>query len=305
MCCFENKHLNLHIKHQLLKKMRMKSFLSCSYRVLEVLLILSITTAIVSMGLTSHDDAEMIGILNNSIVGLVWLWFITLPIFIVILISFLRCLIPPTSIYKKIVLSLHILNVVLFFLFYMFLPKPEPCDAALMEKHFKIHHNDMYDLVKYVRSSLDDSCSIILLYRNEEVRKFSIGNKRDHRDCTSIISKQELETVLQNAGLSMQELAVIQEKMHKAGIIGIEIYKNPNDGWMDCKSVLQYRWHGVNIYQFALYDRHLTKEEKREALLLHQFILYNDSVVFESYGSYPGGRGFSDKDEYQSRHVVK
>ena len=163
----------------------------------------------------------------------------------------------------------------------------------------------MYDLVKYVRSSLDDSCSIILLYRNDEVRKFSIGNKRDHRDCTSIISKQELETVLQNAGLSMQELAVIQDKMHKADIIGIDIKKNPISRWMTAKSELQFRWFGSNIYQFALYDCPLTEKERNEILRLHQFILYNDSVVFESYGDYCDLRGFPDKDKFQSLNELK
>jgi hypothetical protein len=46
----------------------------------------------------------------------------------------------------------------------------------------------------------------------------------------------------------------------------------------------------------------MTEEERHEVLSLHQFILYNDSVVFESYGGYPGGRGFPDKDEFQARH---
>ena len=279
--------------------MRLKSLLRYSYRVLEVLLLLSITTVIVSMGLTSHDDAEMIGTLSNIIIAFVLFWFITIPIFIIVIVSFLRCLIPPTSIYKWVVLSLHILNVVLF---YNLLPKPEPCDAALMEKHFKIHREDMYDLVKYVRSSLDDSCSITLLYRNDEVQKFTIGNRREDRDCASIENKLEFETILQTAGLSMQELTEIQEKMQKAGIIGVEIGKNPDSGYMACKSILQYRWHGINIYQFALYDRPVTEQEKHDALSMHQYILYNDSVVFESYGGYPGQRGFPDKEEFQPLH---
>ena len=286
-------------------KMRIKSLLGHSYWVIEVLLLLLITAAIVSIGLKGHDDAEMIDLLSNHFAASLWLWFISLPIYMIVLLSFIRSLIPPLSIRKKVVLSLHILNVVLLVLFYISLPKPEPCDAALMEKHFKIHHDDMYDLVKYVRSSLDDSCSIILQYRNDEVQKFTIANKNEDRDCASIENSQELETILQTVGLSMKELAVIHEKMNNVGIIGVEIDKNPNDGWKDCKSVLQYRWHGVNIYQFALYDRPMTEQEKHDALSSNQFILYNDSVVFESYGGYPGQRGFPDKEEFLSRHVVK
>jgi hypothetical protein len=68
--------------------MRLKSLLGYSYRVLEVLLLLSITTAIVSMGLTSHDDAEMIDILSSIVIAFVLFWFITIPIFIIVIPQF-------------------------------------------------------------------------------------------------------------------------------------------------------------------------------------------------------------------------
>lgn len=282
--------------------MRLKSLLRYSYRVLEVLLLLSITTVIVSMGLTSHDDAEMIGILSSIVIAFVLFWFITIPVFIIVIVSFLRCLIPPTSIFKWVVLSLHILNVVLFFLFYIFLPKPEPCDAALMEKHYMTHHDDMYDLVRYVSSSIDDSCSIGLQYRNDEVVTFTIRNKRSFQELKGIENEYELDTLLHFIGLSMQELKEIQSKMRKAGVIGIEIDKHPLSVWDVGKSTLLYRWYGVNKYQFALYDHSMTEAERDEVMRLHQFILYNDSVVFESYGGFPGQRGFPDKEEFQPLH---
>ena len=282
--------------------MKVKTLLGYLYWVLEFFLLLSITATIVYIGLNCYDDSEYIDSLGSILVGMLWLWFIFLPIFIIVLFSFIRCLIPPTSICKKVVLFLHILNVVLLFMFYIILPKPEPCDAALMEKHFKIHQDEMYDLVRYVRSALDDSCSITLEYRDNKVKRFIIDNNSEHKTCTSIKNQEELEKILHTAGLSMQELTVIQEKMHKAGIIGIDIEKNPISGYMANKSILQYRWYGINIYEFALYDRPLTEEEKHDASSMDQFIVYNDSVVFESYGGYPGGRGFPDIDEYQSQH---
>lgn len=81
----------------------------------------------------------------------------------------------------------------------------------------------MYDLIRYVRSSLNDSCSIVLLYRNDDVQEFTIRNRGECKEQIDMDDKRELETVLQTAGLSMQEISVIQEKMHKAGVIGIEI----------------------------------------------------------------------------------
>ena len=259
-------------------EMKIKSLLRYSYRVIEILFILSITAGIVSMGLSSHDSAEMIGMLMTNIGAMAWLWFISLPLLLIVFVSFLRCSIPPLSIYKKVVLLLHLLNVVLWFVFYVILPKPEPCDAAIMEKHYKDrkeypvdiavfsdknHHDDMYDLVRYVRSSLDDSCSIVLQYRDNEVQTFTIANNSERKTCTGIKDQQELEKILQTVGLSIQELAMIQEKMHKAGIIGIDIEKNSISRWMTAKSELQFRWFGNNIYQFALYD-YLLKEKERD-----------------------------------------
>ncbi|MBP5714947.1 MAG: hypothetical protein J6X07_09650 [Prevotella sp.] len=270
---------------------------------IEILLILSVTVGILSIGLSSHDNAEMGGLLSPCIVAIAWMWFISLPLFVIYATSFIRS-IPPVSIYKKIVLSLHILNVALWVLFYLFLPKPNPCDAALMEKHYKNHHAEMYDLVKYVRNTLDDSCSIILQYRNDKVLEFTIGNKRDYKKCEEIENEHKLDTILHSVGLSMRKLKEIQGKMHKAGVIGIEIDKNPKSQWIG-KSILLFRWYGVNRYQYALYDHSMTEKEKDEVLRLHQFILYNDSVVFESYGGYPGGRGFPDKDKFQSQHNGK
>ncbi|MBQ5511265.1 MAG: hypothetical protein IIT94_09040, partial [Prevotella sp.] len=88
----------------------------------------------------------------------------------------------------------------------------------------------------------------------------------------------------------------------EAGVIGVEVDKNPISVWDAGKSILLFRWYGVNKYQFALYDHSMTETERDEVMRLHQFILYNDSVVFESYGGYPGGRGFPDKETFQSQH---
>ena len=279
--------------------MKIKSLLSYSYRAIEILLILSVTIGTLTIGINSHDSAEMGGLLSPCIVAIVWLWFISLPLLIIYIASFIRS-IPPVSIYKKIVLSLHILNVALWGIFYIFLPKPNPCDAALMEEHYRNHYADMYDLVRDVRNSLDDSCSIVLHYRNDEVVEFKIGNNRDCKECVEIEDEHKLDTILHSVGLSMRKLKEIQSKMHKAGVIGIEINKNPKFE-LEEKSILLFRWYGDTRYQYALYYHPMTENERDNVLRLHQFILYNDSVVFESYGGFPGGRGFPDKDEFENR----
>jgi hypothetical protein len=83
--------------------MKTKPLLSYSYRSIEVLLILSVTIAIFTIGINSHDSAEMGGLLSPCIVAIVWMWFISLPLFVIYIASFIRS-IPPVSIYKKMVL---------------------------------------------------------------------------------------------------------------------------------------------------------------------------------------------------------
>lgn len=278
--------------------MTIKSLLGYFYRLIEILLILSITAGILSIGLNSHDKAEMGGLLSPCVVAIMWMWFVSLPLLIIYVVSFIRS-IPPVSIYKKAVLSLHILNVAIWILFYLFLPKPDPCDAAIMEDHYKKHKDDMRELISYVRSAIDDSCAIMLNYRDDKIQELSIGN-HPHKQWwhyTDVKDISQFDSLLNKIGLTAEEMTMINEKMRKAGIIGIDIDKKPISTF-ESGNILLFRWYGVNSYLFSLYDHPVTKEEKQHILSLHQLILYNDSVVFESYGGYPGGRGFPDRDNY-------
>ena len=83
--------------------MKIKPLLGYSYRAIEILIILSVTIGVLAIGISSHDNAEMGGLLNSWIVAILWLWFISLPLFAIYIASFIRS-IPPVSIYKKIVL---------------------------------------------------------------------------------------------------------------------------------------------------------------------------------------------------------
>jgi len=91
--------------------MKIKPLLGYSYRAIEILLILSVTIGILAIGINSHDNAEMGGLLSPFIVAIVWMWFISLPLFVIYIASFIRS-IPPVSIYKKIVLSLTLCRII-------------------------------------------------------------------------------------------------------------------------------------------------------------------------------------------------
>ena len=49
--------------------MKIKPLLGYSYRAIEILLILSVTIGVLAIGISSHDNAEMEGLLSPCIVA--------------------------------------------------------------------------------------------------------------------------------------------------------------------------------------------------------------------------------------------
>ena len=136
-------------------------------------------------------------------------------------------------------MSIHVFNILLWSLFYLILPEPTPCDAAIMEQHYKKHKKEMEELCNYVHATLDDSCSIVLNYRNEKIEEFRLDNKRKGFYCSKLNNEQEFAFELSRIGITVQELSIIREKMNQAGIIGIEIDKKCNQ-YSDDKDILAY-----------------------------------------------------------------
>lgn len=279
-------------------KRKIKQLGKYGYRTIELLLVLLITYSIFVIGTKSYDRCQMTDALSMLIFGLLWCWFIYLPFIIIIIASFIRA-IPPRTIYKKMNLALHIFNIVLWFVFYFSLSQPLPCDAAIMEDHYKKHKDDMHELISYVRSAIDDSCAIRLNYRDDKIQELSIGNHSQKQwwHYTDVKDISQYDSLLNKIGITAEEMTMINEKMRKAGVLGIDIDKKSMSNF-ESGNTLLFRWYGANSYLFSLYDHPVTKEVKQDILSLHQFILYNDSVVFESFGGYPGGRGFPDRNNY-------
>ena len=281
----------------------MKKYIIYIYKILQLILVACVTLLILSIGFQSHDNQEMSGLFSPILVAIAWTWFISFPLLLIVFISFFYS-IPPKTKYKKLLLSLHILNILLCIGFYVFLPSPEPCDTAIMENHYMKHKDDMLELIRYTRSVMDDSCSIELNYRNGKIVELYASRKNKRHRIEDINSQEEIDSTMAICGISPMEHDNIYRKMQKAGVIGIEINNKEHTViYETIRSILLYKWYGVNRYQYALYDTKMTAEEKEQNLALHQFIFYNDSIVFESYGGYPGGRGFPDKDDWDNKKV--
>ena len=71
-----------------------------------------------------------------------------------------------------------------------------------------------------------------------------------------------------------------------------------------CGSLLLWIIVTISRCKDSNYDP-MTEEKKHEVLSLFHHVLYNDSVVFESFGGYPGMRGFPDRDHFLATYECK
>ena len=141
--------------------MKIKDILGKAYNALEFVVVIATMIYIVAMrfGDVTHDRIEYLDRWEYAIIGLAWLFFIGLPIILIYLISLVRA-IPLRNTRQKTMMALHVLNVGLWGIFYLALPKSEPCTAAQMEAHYLSHHDEIHDLIAYTKSCLDDSTTI-------------------------------------------------------------------------------------------------------------------------------------------------
>ena len=137
----------------------MKRFLASCYRTLEYIVIFGVTLLIVYHYCSEYDclydRACYIDDWEMFLIGMCYLFFISIPIALVYAISFFRA-IPFRTNRQRVVLAGHILNIVLWFTFYLSLPQTQPCTAAEMEQYYVTHHHAINDIIEFTRSSMKD-----------------------------------------------------------------------------------------------------------------------------------------------------
>ena len=81
-----------------------------------------------------------------GLLGAAFLFFVSIPIFLIYLVSFFRSL-PFRSIWQKVILCGHGVNIALWLLLYFLLPKATPFTIAEMEQHYLSHQAEIHDLI--------------------------------------------------------------------------------------------------------------------------------------------------------------
>lgn len=279
-----------------MEKTQVKKILGISYRIFELIVVLLITALIFAVRFSlniTHDRVEYTDTWEMVLIAMAWLFFVSVPLLIVYIVSFFRSLWFRTILHK-IIFGGHILNIVLWFLFYFMLPKAEPITAAMMENHYLSHQHEMRDLIEYTRSCLEDSTGIVFEMRNGELlvsNVYPLWEAGD--DIWDNENESQRDSVLSSVGITKVEFDTIQTKMKAAGVIGINTQRK---GYMP-ESYLSYAWYGYSNYVYVLYG---SKEEDNEYKRLDDLWL-NDSVLFVNMRNMIG-HTFPDRDEFIKKH---
>lgn len=277
--------------------MKIKDILGRAYNALEFVVVIATMIYIVAMrfGDVTHDRIEYLDRWEYAIIGLAWLFFIGLPIILIYLISLVRA-IPLRNTRQKTMMALHVLNVGLWGIFYLTLPKSEPCTAAQMEAHYLSHHDEIHDLIAYTKGCLDDSTTIDYQAEGETIDRLMVCCPRGcWHDMMNNQSMKDL--TLSSVGITPAQFDTINAKMRQAGVIGFEI----NRYGREHQSYVMFRRYGTTLYQYVIIHDPSQYIDTHGAPLDVQYgIPYNDSILFQSAGNLVCHR-FPDLDQYLNK----
>lgn len=274
--------------------MTAKRIFGIAYHVLEVAVLLFFTVIILLVRFSGdvYDRADYLDQWEMGLIGASFLFFVSIPIILIYLVSFFRSL-PFRSVWQKIILCGHGFNIALWLVLYFLLPKATPCTIAEMEEHYLSHQAEIHDLVAYTKNCLNDSSSIDYEIREDEIKKLMV-DCFDQWDYHVMNEPGERDSILMIVGITRAEFDTINAKMKKAGIIGFEI----NRKGYNRQSRLKYRTYGATDYQYTInhdpsqqYDPHGAPFDT-----LHS-IAYNDTIYFQSLGNMVW-RDFPDREQY-------
>lgn len=261
-------------------------------RIVELILLISISVLIVCVLWTCEDKATLTDCLSESAVGLFWLFPITIPIAACLLVSLFVSLIKSVktkNVYNKFIFGIHLFNIFVIPLTFLFLPSSgEPPTAQAMADNYYKHAEEMKCLVELIEDYVGNDGGIDYTNVNGKILALSIksGGKWIHQKEINA-QWQKGKTV---AGISRHKLDVLDAYMHAANVQGVNS--------CDRRSIsLLFRRYGYTKSVYEIYrskDIAITDSYRQS----NSYILFNDTIAFVYYGVYPGNSGFPDYKQF-------
>lgn len=178
------------------------------------------------------------------------------------------------SIANKVLLGVHIVDIILVIGAFLMLNRPGlKCNADIMAQYYEQHSAPMLDLINDMRIYVPDSARMVY----ELDYDFNNGDQY----------------------LNKSQINELQKRLKDIGCIGIEL-GNSNKGkeW----NTIRFRRVKMGMYSFRFYNTPLTDIEMDSININRDLIVFNESTVFEYGGGAFGPQYFLDKDEFMTTH---
>lgn len=223
------------------------------------------------------------------------LWWLSLPAIIASIIIFfinIRC----RNVLEIVTTIWGIFNVLLLVIVF----SQSGCTPNKMAKHYDAHCDDMEKLHNYVKTAIDDSCSIDLEFDGRSAGIFHVsdasGVYKNHWDEEAELLKDSLMTLV---GLSEEEYTNIRKQLKDMDCLGIKFSQLSSD-----KMTIYFCREGMGRYSYNIYSRPLTEKEKCNAIEDLALIPYNEYCIFEYGGGAIGPQTFTteEKEEFMKRN---
>lgn len=223
------------------------------------------------------------------------LWWLSLPAIIASIIIFfinIRC----RNVLEIVTTIWGIFNVLLLVIVF----SQSGCTPDKMAKHYDAHCDDMEKLHNYVKTAIDDSCSIDLEFDGRSAGIFHVsdasGVYKNHWDEEAELLKDSLMTIV---GLSEKEYKNIRKQLKDMDCLGIKFSQLSSD-----KMTIYFCREGMGRYSYNIYSRPLTEKEKCNAIEDLALIPYNEHCIFEYGGGAIGPQTFTteEKEEFMKRN---
>lgn len=257
---------------------------------LELILLVSISVFFIYAIYISDDRQSLKDFISMSLLGLVWLFPISIPLAIFLLFSFFKSLSLKT-LYKKIVFGFHLFNIITIPFALLFLSGIDEPTAQMMADNLKTHYDEIECLIVKVEFITNNNGGIYFEKKkdnNYEMSIFKDGKWLNHKEIEILCDQDESFT-----GFTQQNLFTIDKLMQSCHIQRIDKYQN------DPIIYLQYEKWGYSRYVYAIYRSNDTaKKDYKEFGNDKSFIIYNDTIAFIRYGCFPGNGTFCDYKQF-------
>lgn len=262
-------------------------------RIVELILLVTISVLVVHIIYISDDNATLIGNLNMCAVGFLWLFPISIPVTTCVVISLIKSVFQFKKNYNKLILGFHLFNIFAIPFMLLILPSTDEPTAHEMAENFRNHNQEMGRMVTLVEKYVGDEGGFIYKKVNGKILELSIknGDKWVHKEKI----ESHWSTGKPLAGFSLHKLHTLDAYMQAANVQGIEFFKFKDEL---SYSILFRRW-GCADFVYKIYrSDNLAKKERVSFKQSKAFIWFNDTIALVRYGIYPGNGKFADYEKF-------